>query len=173
MGHHICSISLRQPHFGLLVVKAGTLPVNNSIKRECLCLGVFPLPTLNHSQYVMFCIVNAHTVRKQPYWCISRSYGHPLVLLSLEMGVNSVGAAKRRADGVMRGWRECLDLICAIVLATAGLMLAVSVSWLSHCHRRIRHYPPHVHADKQLLSALLLLRQNLGGWLALFDIVFF
>lgn len=21
-----------------------------------------------------------------PYWCISRSYGHPLVLLSLEMG---------------------------------------------------------------------------------------
>lgn len=41
------------------------------------------------------------------------------------MGVNSVGAAKRRADGVMSGWRECLDLICAAVLATAGLMLVL------------------------------------------------
>lgn len=73
---------------------------------------------------------------------------------------------------MMRGWRECLDLICAIVLATAGLMLAVSISWLSHCHRRIKRYPPHVHTHKQLLSALLLLRQNLDGWLALFFFFF-
>lgn len=41
------------------------------------------------------------------------------------MGVNSVGAGKRRADGVMSGWRECLDLICVAVLATAGLMLVL------------------------------------------------
>lgn len=167
MGHHICSISLRQTQFCLLVVKAGTLPVSSSASNMNACVWVY-----SHCPHwtiiSMFCIVNAHTVQKQPYWCISRSYGHPLVLLSLGMGVNSVGAAKRRADGVMRGWRECLDLICAIVLATAGLMLAVSISWLSHCHRRIKHYPPHVHADKQLLSALLFSRQNLDGWLEFF-----
>lgn len=33
---------------------------------------------------------------------------------------------------MVRGWRECLDLICAIILATAGLMLAFSVSKLLH-----------------------------------------
>lgn len=65
------------------------------------------------------------------HWCISRSCGHSLALLSLEgwVGVNSVGVAKRRADGVMSGWRECLGLICAAVLATAGLMLVLVSVW--------------------------------------------
>lgn len=57
------------------------------------------------------------------------------------MGVNSVRAAKRRADGVMSGWSECLDLICAAVLATAGLMLAVSVLWLLRPFGQIEHFP--------------------------------
>lgn len=58
------------------------------------------------------------------------------------MGVNSVGAAKRRADGVMSGWRECLDLICVAVLATAGLMLVlVSVWWLTRRCGQIEHFP--------------------------------
>lgn len=43
-----------------------------------------------------------------------------------------MGALKgedRRNDGRMR---ECLDLICAIILGTAGLMLTVSIAGLSH-----------------------------------------
>lgn len=57
------------------------------------------------------------------HWCISRSYGHPLVLSSQETGVNRVGGSEWRMDGVIEGWRQYLDLICAITLETAGLML--------------------------------------------------
>lgn len=45
-------------------------------------------------------------------------------------------AAKRGADGVMKGQRGCLGLISALILAAAGSMFAVSVSGISHQHRK-------------------------------------
>lgn len=58
------------------------------------------------------------------HWCISRSYGHPLVLSSQETGgLTGLGGSEWRMDGVIEGCREYLDLICAITLETAGLML--------------------------------------------------
>lgn len=42
----------------------------------------------------------------------------------------------------MEGWQECLDLICAIILATAGLTVAVRIARPSHFDTHAEHTPP-------------------------------
>lgn len=97
------------------------------------------------------------------YWCISRSYGRPLVLSSLETGVNRVGGSEGRLDGAMEGSRECLDLICVIILGTAGLMLQGSYT-LTH---KLNTYLQHAHVDKQAHTQSSFCPCHVYAWLSL------
>jgi len=78
---------------------------------------------------VMF-IVGAYTALWQHP--IGVNLGHVVIHYSCRhwrRGVNAVGDVKRGIDERMR---ECLDLICAIILRTAGLILSVCVARLLH-----------------------------------------
>lgn len=63
------------------------------------------------------------------HWSRCRSHRRPPLPLSPRQGVEGDVAAKRGADGVMKGPRGCLALISALILATAG---SASVSGISH-----------------------------------------
>lgn len=69
------------------------------------------------------------------HWSRCRSHHRPLLPLSPRRRVKGDVAAKRGADGVMKGQRGCLGLISALILATAGSVYAVRVSGISHQHR--------------------------------------
>lgn len=99
----------------------------NPAVRVCVCLT--PYSTTSFASLALLpCLQISH-------WSRCRSHHCPLLPLSPRRRVNGDVAAKRGADGVMKGQRGCLGLISALVLATADSMYAVSVSGISHQFR--------------------------------------